>query len=1187
MKFWSLTGSFITQSGHHSGAVRALLPLPPIGDVPGPPHLWSASDDGTIFAWCDKASSGKVLEEDGRKMTSSGGKACNVLLAVGIHGAEEIWAGYDDGLICVFGREGSFPGAELRRHRAPVSSLVDMGAQVWSAGGDRSILAWDVDTHTLVYHVGDAGGYVRAAIRTGWAFWAFSSKGVHLWSGDGLSASLEQKLALAVLKFRSTESARARAEAEAKAARDALAGVKQAAEEREAALLAEARAREEAAAAEAAAREAALLAEIEELKRRLSGLEALSLDSTGELARWKAAAEAAERSDCECKEARSKLEAEVAELRAMLEKGGEAASFRTTELEGELDSLRAERDAADAAAERALRLERSAKEDALGAAARLAEELAQARAAAEAAASAAAAELEALRGKSEAEASALRDELAALRAALEEAKGAAEASEAARAALEKESREKLRRAAQEKSDLESALRKAEAENAALRQQISELQAKLNAVTEAAEAEAERLGGELRAAGALSEALESDLESSRAECAAEREAKEAADRRIAELEALLAESRRRAEAADAATAEARAGAEAERAAAAAVRAEQVQTAAARDTLAAELDALRKKMARREARYASDTAAEAARRDREMAEYRASRDAEAADAERRFEEHARSTDEALERARAGAKTLEEVATKLDGEVKRLNAELQRSAADAAASARGLELERRRAEALEKEFRALAARLGDGEEAALKAIGKLRNRVEELEGRQSVTAMQRDFAFDAVKQAHKVAMEAIKGGGTLLLEANSMYGGAISTSGGPGSGGGAGGGSSAPAGPQVIVLQQTPQLPFGSLMPGQMGGYDPYGSGQMNGGLGMGMGMGMNGMMGSGQFNGSQQFPQQPAAAPVMVSTSSQSAAETRAIGVQTDPWQPPPQPPPPSRSRSPSAFSAQQGGGGANGGGGGANGGGARDSQGRAQAQAWLLGPDGTPVDANGQPLPQPPPGPPLSRRSGSGAAAALARESSGGGAGARCETPGRVAILFFSLCCCRHNFSTPPLIHGPLTLSSRGLLRPLIHRVSGGAGESALSAAEAARDEAIAALEAARTEHAAELAMLTAEMNSILGERYQAKEALRQLSAQANAGAGGQAAGPLGPTAAGELDRNRVRIRELEGALKQAVRDYQALLKEVVVLRGAVRDAKEVARQHEVRGGSSLLSLLLTLSLVTALRHPRA
>lgn len=127
-----------------------------------------------------------------------------------------------------------------------------------------------------------------------------------------------------------------------------------------------------------------------------------------------------------------------------------------------------------------------------------------------------------------------------------------------------------------------------------------------------------------------------------------------------------------------------------------------------------------------------------------------------------------------------------------------------------------------------------------------------------------------------------------------------------------------------------------------------------------------------------------------------------------------------------------------------------------------------------------------------------------------------------------------------------------------------APDSALAAVEAARDAAVAALEAARQEHAAELAMLTAEMNSVLGERYEAKEALRQLSAQANAGAAGQAAGPLAPTAAGELERTRTRVRELEGALKQAVRDYQALLREVVVLRGAVRDAKEVARQHEVR-----------------------
>ena len=71
-----MAGQPLTLSGHHHGAVRALLPLPPpAGGAGGPPHLWSASDDGTIFAWSDAAGDGVVDEAQGRSLTSSGGKA--------------------------------------------------------------------------------------------------------------------------------------------------------------------------------------------------------------------------------------------------------------------------------------------------------------------------------------------------------------------------------------------------------------------------------------------------------------------------------------------------------------------------------------------------------------------------------------------------------------------------------------------------------------------------------------------------------------------------------------------------------------------------------------------------------------------------------------------------------------------------------------------------------------------------------------------------------------------------------------------------------------------------------------------------------------------------------------------------------------------------------------------------------
>ena len=132
VKFWSMEGRLLTLSGHHHGAVRALLPLPPLAGPAstGLPSLWSCSDDGTIFCWSDANGDGVVDESEGRSLTSSGGKACNALLAVGSPGAEEVWAGFDDGLVCVYGREAVRAGVELRRHRAPVSALVQMGGQV-------------------------------------------------------------------------------------------------------------------------------------------------------------------------------------------------------------------------------------------------------------------------------------------------------------------------------------------------------------------------------------------------------------------------------------------------------------------------------------------------------------------------------------------------------------------------------------------------------------------------------------------------------------------------------------------------------------------------------------------------------------------------------------------------------------------------------------------------------------------------------------------------------------------------------------------------------------------------------------------------------------------------------------------------------------------------------------------------
>ena len=54
------------------------------------------------------------------------------------------------------------------------------------------MVAWDVASHALLYVVAqDAGGYVRAAARCGWAYWAFSSKSVQVWSGETMASGLE------------------------------------------------------------------------------------------------------------------------------------------------------------------------------------------------------------------------------------------------------------------------------------------------------------------------------------------------------------------------------------------------------------------------------------------------------------------------------------------------------------------------------------------------------------------------------------------------------------------------------------------------------------------------------------------------------------------------------------------------------------------------------------------------------------------------------------------------------------------------------------------------------------------------------------------------------------------------------------------------------------------------------------
>lgn len=47
----------------------------------------------------------------------------------------------------------------LQGHKGPVCSMVEMGIHVWSGSVDATILVWDAVTYSLLFSLGDQGGY--------------------------------------------------------------------------------------------------------------------------------------------------------------------------------------------------------------------------------------------------------------------------------------------------------------------------------------------------------------------------------------------------------------------------------------------------------------------------------------------------------------------------------------------------------------------------------------------------------------------------------------------------------------------------------------------------------------------------------------------------------------------------------------------------------------------------------------------------------------------------------------------------------------------------------------------------------------------------------------------------------------------------------------------------------------------
>eukprot|EP00854_Cymbomonas_tetramitiformis_P017508 gene17508-20845_t len=169
VKVWGPGGAPWASSGQHHGAVKSLLWLSADAVLGVPGALWSGSADAVLFEWADANGDMKLgnAAAEGRALKSGGstGAAPGVSSLCYVSTTNEVWAGYDDGKMRAWPRQGgsaTASAAEMASHKGTVSSIAVMGVHVWSAGADRALL----------------GGYVRCCLRVGWALWAFNSKNI-------------------------------------------------------------------------------------------------------------------------------------------------------------------------------------------------------------------------------------------------------------------------------------------------------------------------------------------------------------------------------------------------------------------------------------------------------------------------------------------------------------------------------------------------------------------------------------------------------------------------------------------------------------------------------------------------------------------------------------------------------------------------------------------------------------------------------------------------------------------------------------------------------------------------------------------------------------------------------------------------------------------------------------------------
>jgi hypothetical protein len=64
--------------------------------------------------------------------------------------------------------------------------LVQLVTQVWTGSVDKTILAFDSATYTMLYSLGDQGGYIKSIMPAGWCIWTVNSAALRICTAETL-----------------------------------------------------------------------------------------------------------------------------------------------------------------------------------------------------------------------------------------------------------------------------------------------------------------------------------------------------------------------------------------------------------------------------------------------------------------------------------------------------------------------------------------------------------------------------------------------------------------------------------------------------------------------------------------------------------------------------------------------------------------------------------------------------------------------------------------------------------------------------------------------------------------------------------------------------------------------------------------------------------------------------------------